>query len=99
MKIPKVLVIEDDELISQDIAHTFTTNGFSVSVASTGRDGMTQAMTGDYDIVTLDRMLPDFDGLKIIATMRDVGMDTPVLVIRAMFEVDQRIHSNTIKYI
>jgi two-component system, OmpR family, response regulator len=48
-------------------------------------------MAGDYDVVTLDRMLPDLDGLTIVATMRGVGMETPVLVMSAMSDVDQRI--------
>jgi two-component system, OmpR family, response regulator len=41
-------------------------------------------MGGDYDVVTLDRILPDLDGLTIVATMRGVGMETPVLVTSAI---------------
>jgi two-component system OmpR family response regulator len=88
---PKVLIIEDDELVSQDIARTLSADGFSVDLAQTGREGMAKVMTGDYDVITLDRMLPDLDGLKIIATMRGVGIETPVLVVSSMSEVDQRI--------
>jgi len=88
---PKVLIIEDDELVSEDIAQTLAADGFSVDLAQTGREGMAKVMTGDYDVITLDRMLPDLDGLKIIATMRGVGMETPVLVVSSMSEVDQRI--------
>ncbi|MDE1182465.1 response regulator transcription factor [Paraburkholderia sp.] len=87
----KILTIEDDELISGDIVRTLKTRGFAVDVARTGRDGMAKVMTGDYDLVTLDRMLPDLDGLTIVTTMRGVGMETPVLVMSAMTEVDQRI--------
>src|ERR1700732_2252477 len=87
----KILTIEDDEFISQEIVHTFTADGFIVDVAHTGREGMAKVMAGNYDVVTLDRMLPDLDGLKIIPTMRGGGMDTPVLVVSAMSEVDQRI--------
>jgi two-component system OmpR family response regulator len=88
---PKILTIEDDAFISQEIVQTFTADGFDVDVAHTGQEGLTKVMVGNYDVVTLDRMLPDLDGLKIIATMRGVGMDTPVLVVSAMSEVDQRI--------
>jgi DNA-binding response OmpR family regulator len=52
---------------------------------------MAKVMAGEYDVVTLDRMLPDLDGLTIVATMRGVGMETPVLVMSAMSDVDQRI--------
>jgi DNA-binding response OmpR family regulator len=88
---PKILTIEDDELIAQDLVRTLTAGGCTVDLARTGREGMAKAMVGDYDVVTLDRMLPDLDGLTIVATMRGVGVETPVLLISAMSEVDQRI--------
>ena len=88
---PKILTIEDDELIADDIVRTLTSSGFSVDVARTGREGMAKVMAGEYDVVTLDRMLPDLDGLTIVTTMRGVGMETPVLVMSAMSDVDHRI--------
>lgn len=88
---PKILTIEDDELIADDIVRTLSSSGFAVDVARTGREGMAKVMAGDYDVVTLDRMLPDLDGLTIVATMRGVGMETPVLVMSAMSDVDHRI--------
>lgn len=88
---PKILTIEHDELIANDIVRTLTSSGFSVDVARTGREGMVKAMAGEYDVVTLVRMLPDLDGLVIVATMRGVGMETPVLVMSAMSDVDHRI--------
>jgi two-component system OmpR family response regulator len=88
---PKVLTIEDDELIANDIVRALSSHGLSVDIALTGKDGMVKAMSGDYDVVTIDRLLPDIDGLKIVATMRGVGMETPVLVMSALSNVDQRI--------
>jgi two-component system OmpR family response regulator len=88
---PKILTIEDDELIAHDIVRTLSGNGFYVDLARTGREGMAKVMAGDYDVVTLDRILPDLDGLTIVSTMRGVGMETPVLVMSAMSDVDQRI--------
>jgi two-component system OmpR family response regulator len=88
---PKILTIEDDELIVDDIVRALTASGFTVDVARTGRDGMAKAMSGDYDVITIDRMLPDLDGLKIVSTMRGVGMETPVIVMSALSNVDQRI--------
>ncbi|WP_334045665.1 response regulator transcription factor [Burkholderia cepacia] len=88
---PHILTIEDDPLIADHITQTLRAAGHQVDVARTGRDGMARAMSADYDVVTLDRMLPDLDGLTILATMRGVGLDTPVLVMSAMSDVDQRI--------
>ncbi|KEH15223.1 response regulator receiver domain protein, partial [Medicago truncatula] len=76
---PHILTIEDDPLIADHITRTLRAAGHQVDVARTGRDGMARAMSADYDVVTLDRMLPDLDGLTILATMRGVGLDTPVL--------------------
>jgi two-component system, OmpR family, response regulator len=88
---PKLLTIEDDALIADHIAHTLHARGWDVDLARTGREGMAKAMVGDYDVVTLDRRLPDLDGLTIVSTMRGVGMETPVLVMSALAGVDQRI--------
>lgn len=88
---PKILTIEHDELIADDIVRTLTSNGFSVDVARTGREGMVKVMAGDFDVETLERILPDFDGLTIVAAMRGVGMVTPVLVVSAISDVDHRI--------
>jgi two-component system, OmpR family, response regulator len=87
----KILTIEDDVLIADSIVRQLHAEGHTVDVARTGRDGIAKVMAGDYDAVTLDRMLPDLDGLAILATMRGVGLETPVLVMSAMSEVDQRI--------
>jgi len=88
---PRILTIEDDRLIASDIAYTMQSRGFSVDIANTGREGMAKVMVGEYDVVTLDRMLPDLDGLTILATMRGIGVDTPVLVMSALSSVDDRI--------
>ena len=88
---PKILTIEDDELVVEDVVRTLIASGFNVDVARTGRDGMAKAMSGDYDVVTIDRVLPDLDGLKIVSTMRGLGIETPVLVMSALSNVDQRI--------
>ncbi|MEZ2311869.1 response regulator transcription factor [Paraburkholderia sp. RCC_158] len=56
-----------------------------------GRDGMARAFSDDYDIITLDRMLPGVDGLTILTTMRSIGIQTPVLMLSALGDVDERI--------
>ncbi|MFL9935620.1 response regulator transcription factor [Paraburkholderia sp. RL18-103-BIB-C] len=88
---PKILTIEDDELVVEDVCQTLIASGFNVDVARTGREGMAKAMSGDYDVITIDRVLPDLDGLKILSTMRGLGIETPVLVMSALSNVDQRI--------
>jgi two-component system OmpR family response regulator len=90
---PKILTIEDDESFALNSTRTLVASGFSVDVACTGREGMAKAMAGDYDIVTLARSLPDLDGLTILTIMRGVGMETPVLVLSAMPDIEHRIEA------
>ncbi|WP_407973199.1 response regulator transcription factor (plasmid) [Burkholderia pyrrocinia] len=86
-----VLTIEDDEITAHEIVGELSNRGHSVSWVSNGRDGVAQAISGEYDAVTLDRMLPGVDGLSILMTMRSIGIRTPVLMLSALSDVDERI--------
>jgi two-component system OmpR family response regulator len=87
----RVLTIEDDETTAQEIIAELSSHGFEVDWVSNGRDGLNKAMTDQYDAVTLDRMLPELDGLAIVKTLRSVGVNTPVLMISALSDVDERV--------
>jgi two-component system OmpR family response regulator len=87
----KVLTIEDDEVTANDIAAELRRRGFSVDWVSNGREGMARAMSDEYDIITLDRMLPGVDGLSIVTAIRSVGVHTPVLMLSALGDIDERI--------
>lgn len=85
------LVIEDDEVTAEIITAELQRHGFSSKWAATGRDGLALAIAGGFDAITLDRMLPDFDGLTIVSTLRSLGIQTPVLMISALSDVDERV--------
>ncbi|RKP55861.1 response regulator transcription factor [Pararobbsia silviterrae] len=87
----KILTIEDDEVTAQEIVATLKHHNFVVDWVDNGRDGMVRAVSGEYDAITLDRMLPGLDGLTIVTTMRSVGVDTPVLMLSALSDVDERV--------
>ena len=87
----RVLTIEDDETTANDIAVELRKRGFSVDWVNNGREGITRAMSDEYDIITLDRMLPGVDGLSIVTAIRSVGVHTPVLMVSALGDVDERI--------
>ncbi len=88
---PRILAIEDDETTAREIVAELSSHGFQVDTASDGREGLLKAVTGDYDAVTLDRILPGLDGLSIVTVMRNTGVQTPVLMISALSDVDERI--------
>lgn len=86
-----ILVIEDDLITSDEIVMELIAHGFRVDHAATGDEGLRRAMSGSYDVITLDRMLPDDDGLNIVTTLRANRINTPVLVISALSDVDERV--------
>jgi two-component system OmpR family response regulator len=87
----RALVIEDDEVTAQAILTELDAHGFQGQWADNGRDGLALAIAGGHDVITLDRMLPDFDGLTIVSTLRQLSIKTPVLMISALSDVDERV--------
>lgn len=91
MIMSRVLTIEDDEITAREIVGELKGRGFNVDWVANGREGMARAFSDDYDVITLDRMLPGVDGLTILTTMRSIGIQTPVLMLSALGDVDERI--------
>jgi two-component system copper resistance phosphate regulon response regulator CusR len=87
----KLLVVEDEARTGDYLRQGLGEAGFVVDLARTGLDGHHLAMTGDYDLVVLDRMLPDIDGLRILQALRDAGRGTPVLLLTARDSVADRV--------
>jgi two-component system OmpR family response regulator len=87
----RLLVIEDDPEVSTYIAKGMKEAGHNVDCAHNGKDGLFMATTENYDVLVVDRMLPELDGLTIIKTMRGAGNATPALILSALGEVDDRV--------
>ncbi|KRG77066.1 transcriptional regulator [Stenotrophomonas chelatiphaga] len=88
---PRVLTIEDDAVTAEEIATELRSHGFEVELAADGIAGLALARHGGYDVITLDRMLPGLDGLAVVARLRNEGITTPVLMISALSDVDERV--------
>ena len=86
-----ILLVEDDEDLARHIAAGLGQSGHIVEHRSDGRGGLVQATYERYDAIILDRMLPGLDGLKILAALRAAENDTPVLVLSALGDVDDRV--------
>lgn len=87
----KVLVIEDDREASRYLEKALTEAGHSTDVAGNGETGETLAENGHYDVLIVDRMLPKKDGLTVIMALRSKGIETPVLILSALGQVDDRV--------
>jgi two-component system, OmpR family, response regulator len=89
----RVLTIDDDPKTGVEIVAELKNYGFSVDWVGDGREALARAIGGGYDAITLERMLPGIDGMSILAAMRTVGVQTPVLMLNVPDDVDERIRS------
>ena len=87
----RVLVVEDERNTREFIERALREAGYSVDTASNGRFFLETATTENYDLLVLDRMLPQVDGLTIVRTLRASKLATPVLILSALGEVDDRV--------
>jgi two-component system OmpR family response regulator len=87
----RILVIEDDKDVASFIKSGLAQAGCNVDHAANGRDGLFLATTESYDALVVDRMLPGVDGLTVIRTLRASANTTPVLILSALGEVDDRV--------
>lgn len=88
---PRILAIEDDPTTGREIVAELEQHGFAVEWVADGDQGLDRAVSGDFDAVILDRMLPGSDGLAIVTAMRGADIDIPVLMVSALSDVDERI--------
>ena len=87
----RLLLVEDDKAAASYVAKGLRECGHSVDVAHGGREGLLLAAAGSYDALIVDRMLPELDGLSVIRTLRASDNRTPVLILSALGEVDDRV--------
>jgi two-component system OmpR family response regulator len=89
--LPHVLVIEDDDETADEIVAALSAHGYALDRVASGDAGLDRARSGGWDVLIVDRMLPERDGLSVIATLRTEGVKTPALVLSALGSVDDRI--------
>lgn len=87
-----VLLVEDDNSVADYICEGLRSAGIGVERAATGEDGLAMAQQGGFDAMVFDRMLPGLDGLTLVQRLREGGDRTPILVLSALGEVDDRVH-------
>jgi two-component system OmpR family response regulator len=87
----KLLLVEDDRETAAYLKRALSEAGHAVDQAHDGRDGLLLAVGETYDVVVLDRMLPQLDGLAILRTLRAASVKTPVLLLTALDGIDDRV--------
>jgi two-component system, OmpR family, response regulator len=87
----RVLVIEDDRETASFLQKSLKESGHSADLAGDGESGLSMAQDGDYNVLIIDRMLPRLDGLSVVKALRGDGLRTPVLILSALGDVDDRV--------
>ncbi len=87
----RVLLVDDEKKLVEALKYSISKAGYEIDAALDGRLGCDLALEKIYDLVILDRMLPNMDGIDILRTMRRSGVDTPVLMLTAKDTVDDRV--------
>jgi len=87
----RVLLVEDDSNTAQSIELMLKSEGFIVDSTDLGEDGLEIGKLYDYDIILLDLMLPDIDGYEVLRRLRSARVNTPILILSGLSELDSKI--------
>jgi two-component system, OmpR family, response regulator len=87
----RILVVEDDREVGAYLTKGLTESGHVVALAEAGREGLERAATESFDALVIDRMLPGLDGLSIVAALRAAKNQTPIVVLSALGDVEDRV--------
>lgn len=87
----RILIAEDDSRLLKSLLHVFTKNKFTVDGVTTGTEALEYALSGEYDGLVLDIMMPEMDGIQVLKILREYNVTTPTLFLTAKTEVSDRV--------
>ncbi len=87
----RVLLVEDDPATAQSLQMMLESENMVVDATDLGEDGLEIGKLYDYDIIILDLMLPDIDGIEVLRRLRDARVETPVLILSGLTEADNKV--------
>ncbi|MBG78622.1 MAG: DNA-binding response regulator [Alphaproteobacteria bacterium] len=87
----RVLLVEDDSSTAKAIELMLKSEGYIIDATDLGEDGIDLGKIYEYDIIILDLMLPDMDGYEVLKALRDAKIETPVLILSGLSELDNKI--------
>src|ERR1700737_3237790 len=87
----RILVVEDDPDLARSISQGLQEAGMAVDTVADGNAGLTAALTVAYDVIVLDVMLPERDGFKVSAGLRERRVTTPILILTGRNSIDDRV--------
>jgi two-component system OmpR family response regulator len=87
----RILLVEDDRNLRSFLRKAFREEGYAVDYAESGDRGLDRALNGDYACIVLDVMLPGRDGFSVVEELRQRGVTTPILLLTARHDLDDRV--------
>lgn len=87
----RFLLIEDDAEAAEFVRDALADEGHELLMASRGDDGIRLALAGNFDVVIVDRMLPDLPGTTVVESLREQGVGTPILMLTALGSIEDRV--------
>ncbi len=87
----RILVVEDEKRLSEALVHILKKKNYTVDAVYDGEDGLDYIMSGIYDVVVLDNMLPKMNGIEILKQIRHDGIDVPVIMLTALGEISDKV--------
>ena len=88
----KILLVDDEKQLTDALSVILKKNNYSVDCAYNGEDGLDMSLSGVYDLIVLDIMMPKIDGITILKTLRNNGFNTPILMLTAKSEITDKIN-------
>ena len=86
-----ILIIEDEKRLAETLAQIMEEQHYQTEIVNNGADGLDYALSGQYDLVLLDVMLPKLDGLEVAKRLREAHISTPILMLTARDEIEDKI--------
>ena len=87
----RILIVEDEEHLARLVAEVLGREGHAAETAFDGRTGLARALSEDFDLIVLDRMLPDLDGIQVVKRLRAAELGVPVLMLTARSQLEDRV--------
>ena len=87
----RILIVEDEEHLARLLAEVLGREGHAAETVSDGRSALARALTEDFDLLVVDWMLPDLDGVRVVRKLRAADVRVPVLMLTARDQVEDRV--------